>query len=63
MNLLKFIGGVLSFVFGIWFFWYLLKHPIDSEQDVNKAMFQGYISAIAAIVLGIILVYNEINKL
>ncbi len=63
MNLLKFIGGVLSLTFGIWFFWYLLKHPIDPEQDVSKAMLQGYIGAIAAIVLGIILIYNEINKL
>jgi len=63
MNLLTFIGGVLSLTFGIWFSWYLLKHPIDPEQDVSKAMLQGYISAIAAIVLGIILIYNEINKL
>lgn len=63
MNLLKFFGGILTLTFGGWFFLYLLKNPIDTEQDVNKAMIQGYISAIAAIILGIILIFNGLNNL
>ncbi len=63
MNLIKFIGGVLAFTFGIWLFWYLVKNPIDTEHDVNKAMLQGYITAIATIALGFILILTELNKL
>ncbi len=61
MNLLKFTGGIFSLVFGIWFFWYLVKHPIDPEQDISKSMLQGYISAVGAIVLGFLLIYSELD--
>ncbi len=61
MNLLKVFGGILFITFGIWFFLYLIRNPIDTEQDVNKAMVQGYISAIAAIILGIILILNGLD--
>ncbi len=63
MNLLKLIGGVIALTASIWLFIYLLKHPIDPENDVNKAMFQGYISVFLMFVLGILLILSEIKKI
>ena len=61
MNLLEFLGGIFIIMFGIWLFLYIVKNPIDTERDVNKAMIQGYISALAAIILGIILIINGLD--
>ena len=60
-NIFKLIGGIVSLIFGVWLIIYLLKHPIKSEEDINKHMIQGYVAAIGAIILGVVLIYNQLN--
>lgn len=61
MNMLKFAGGLVSIIIGILLLRYFIKNPIPKERDTNKHMLQGYMSSFGFIILGLILIANELK--
>ena len=59
------ILGIGSLIFGIYFFISLLKEKSIKEKDpMGKiAKIRGYFGAIGAIILGLVMIINEIFKL
>lgn len=61
MNILNIIGGFVFLLIGVIAIIYLIKKPILKENDTNKHMLQGYLGALGFIVLGLVLIINEIK--
>ena len=63
MNIWNLIGGIFSIIIAILLLIYLIKNPIPKEEDTNKDMLQGYGGAFGLIILGIVLILNELKVL
>ncbi len=63
MNLFKLIGGLLILVIAVILFIYLYKHPIPKGEDSNLHMFQGYLAVIGGLIIGLVLIINELRTI
>ena len=63
MNTLKIIGGILAIVVGLYVGYKFIVNPIDPEDDTNNHNYQGIISSICGIVLGIALILNGLGSI
>ncbi|WP_163718793.1 hypothetical protein [Mangrovibacterium lignilyticum] len=61
MSALKIVGGIIAIVVGLYVGYQTVIHPIHPADDTNKINFQGYISSIMAIVLGILLIMDVVG--
>jgi len=63
MNLFRLIGGLLILVIAILLFIYLYKNPIPKEEDTSLHMFQGYLAVIGGLIIGLVLILNELRTI
>ncbi len=63
MNILTFLGGIVSIIVGILLLIYNIRNLIPQENDITKDNLQGYIGSLGFIILGIILILNELKKI
>ncbi len=63
MNLFKLIGGLLILVIAFLLSIYLYKNPIPKGEDTNLHMIQGYIAVIGGLIIGLVLIINELRTI
>jgi amino acid transporter len=60
-SILKLVGGIVAIVVGFFFGYYVIIHPIEQDEDINKDNWRGIIGSIMAIVLGISLLFGVLR--